>query len=95
MEPTLTDQQLNFISELMQVAEQAVALRAKMQALKARYDLNQFGATIDTDLFAVTPAVAHLDLNKVLLAMTAVNALLDTLGTDSAGNVASFHLMKG
>jgi hypothetical protein len=96
MEPiTLTDQQLNFVSELMQIAEQAVALRARMQALKARYDLNQFGATIGTERFAATPAVSHLDLNKVLLAMTAVNVLLDAFGTDSAGHVAAFHLMKG
>lgn len=91
----MTDQEKNFVSELMAVGQEAVAWRDKLNALKARYDLNQFGVSITTGELQAISTFAHLDNNKMLLAVTAINALLTTFGSDTSGNVSSFHLLKG
>ena len=91
----LTFQQQNFVTDLMSYSATIRTNQLAGEDLVARYNNNSFSTTIvAADLLAFAPT-SHLTPAKIAGAITAINAIIASLGTDSAGNAVNIIAMKG
>lgn len=89
----LTDQQQNFISDLMAWAEVELQQRDKAIALVKRFDLNDmFNLMIEGDVPLIFP---HLVKGEIIEAINALKAVRDVLNDNSEIHANSLWLMKG
>lgn len=92
---TLTPQQQNFLSELLQTAEAELALRNKKRELIARWNLNEFAVIFKSDAIKSNQTFEHLDIDKVVSGITAFEAVLAALGDDVSGQATNLIKLRG
>lgn len=91
----LTTQQTNFISELMAWSEAQLRLRDVGRNLVARWDLNGVLGKLDNEMIQAVSTFAHLDAQKVVDGVTALQAVNTALGDDVSGQATNLIKMKG
>lgn len=95
----ITQQQDTYLADLIYLSSQVVDLKAKLENIHARGNLNNFlgpAGIQDADL-ALSGSYKHLTQDKIFAADTAMQAILTTLGdpfTDGT-NLARLAKMKG
>lgn len=72
----MNPQEMNFVAELMAVAEQILAARNTWQNLRERYSANNFNNSITDGELAAIPTFSHLTIDEVRRTMGVLDALV-------------------
>ena len=92
---SLTQQESNFVSRIQQLADKALTLRHEIQEEIALYNAEAFGTTItDSDLQEVS-AFKHITQAEMVNTITALSAIITSLGDDSSGQAINLIKLKG
>lgn len=91
----MTDQQQNFVSEVMQTAEEIIKMNNKLDQLIARWNLNDFTTNLNNGDFGAIPSLAHLNKTKFTAAITAFQAIQTALGDKTSGQITNLIKLKG
>lgn len=86
----LSNQEIHFIGDLMDIGKQMRELRNRMLELRARYDQNGFAVSIaQAHLDAYGGDFEHLTTAKIVNGITANQAVIDALGDASSGQLVN------
>lgn len=91
----MNPQEMNFVSELMQAGEDILNLRTRLQLLRARYTLNGFDSGITDQELSGVPSFSHLTQTEMVSAVSEIDAVLNALGDNSAGQATNLIRLKG
>jgi len=91
----MTDQQQNFISEVMTTADEIIKMNNKLDQLIARWNLNDSTTNINNADFNAIAALAHLNKTKFSAAITAFQAIQTALGDKVTGQITNLIKLKG
>lgn len=83
----LTQHQIAVLQELQALADLALVLRARAQALEVMYFQRGFSALDDTDIQSYRPEWALVDIVNGVSALQAILTALGNYSSGSAGNL--------
>lgn len=83
----LNTQDSNFLSDMIQLAKDQLAVQNREQDLVARYNNNDmFNTLVSADIEAAYPGITK---DEVVAGITAFNAVLTALGDDTSGQASN------
>ncbi len=91
----LSNQEQNFVSELMALGAELLSVQHDIQTLAARWNQNGLGSSIDDTGLAEISTFAHLTAAEVSSGVTAVQAVDTALGDYVSGQSANLIKLKG
>lgn len=90
----LTNQEQNFVNEIIAVSRDMLSYQKQIQQLIAKWNQNSFSNIDDADL-QENSSLAHLDIQKVTDALTALTAIDTALGNYSSGQAVNLIKIIG